>query len=143
MAIQKIAVLGGGMGSLTSVFKLTSDPEWQSKYEITVYQMGWRLGGKGASGRNGSIGERIEEHGLHLWFGFYDNAFNLIQQVYLANNREPGTLWPHGRRHLRVMILYALKNRSIMNGSTGHSPYRRIISYPVTLHHRQPLRDIL
>jgi uncharacterized protein with NAD-binding domain and iron-sulfur cluster len=91
MAIQKIAVLGGGMGSLTSVFKLTSDPEWQSKYEITVYQMGWRLGGKGASGRNGSVGERIEEHGLHLWFGFYDNAFNLIQQVYEANNRPTGT----------------------------------------------------
>ncbi len=91
MAIQKIAVLGGGMGSLTSVFQLTSDPEWQTKYDITVYQMGWRLGGKGASGRNTSVGDRIEEHGLHLWFGFYDNAFNVIQQVYEANNRQPGT----------------------------------------------------
>ena len=38
MAIQKIAVLGGGMGSLTSVFQLTSDPSWQTKYDITVYQ---------------------------------------------------------------------------------------------------------
>ncbi len=90
MAIQKIAALGGGMGTLTTVFQLTSDPEWQSKYDITVYQMGWRLGGKGASGRNSSAGERIEEHGLHLWFGFYDNAFNVIQQVYKANNRQPG-----------------------------------------------------
>ena len=27
-------------------------PGWQDRYEITVYQMGWRLGGKGASGRN-------------------------------------------------------------------------------------------
>jgi len=91
MAIQKIAVLGGGMGSLTSVFQLTSDPSWQTKYDITVYQIGWRLGGKGASGRNCAAGERIEEHGLHLWFGFYDNAFNMIQQVYEANNRQPGT----------------------------------------------------
>ncbi|HXS55560.1 MAG TPA: NAD(P)-binding protein [Hanamia sp.] len=91
MAIQKIAVLGGGMGSLTSVFQLTSDPTWQTKYDITVYQIGWRLGGKGASGRNNAAGERIEEHGLHLWFGFYDNAFNVIQQVYGANNRQPGT----------------------------------------------------
>lgn len=91
MPIQKIAVLGGGMGSLTSVFQLTTDPEWQTKYDITVYQMGWRLGGKGASGRNTSVGDRIEEHGLHLWFGFYDNAFNVIQQVYEANNRQPGT----------------------------------------------------
>jgi uncharacterized protein with NAD-binding domain and iron-sulfur cluster len=91
MAIQKIAVLGGGMGSLTSVFQLTSDPDWKSKYEITVYHMGWRLGGKGASGRNAAVGQRIEEHGLHLWFGFYDNAFNIIQEVYKANNRPPGT----------------------------------------------------
>src|SRR5579871_3605593 len=89
MAIQKIAVLGGGMGSLTTVFQLTSDPEWQTKYDITVYQLGWRLGGKGASGRNAAVGNRIEEHGLHLWFGFYDNAFNVIQQVYEANNRPP------------------------------------------------------
>ena len=91
MAIQKIAVLGGGMGSLTSVFQLTSDPEWKTKYDITVYQLGWRLGGKGASGRNTAVGDRIEEHGLHLWFGFYDNAFNMIQQVYEANNRQPGS----------------------------------------------------
>ncbi len=91
MAVQKIAVLGGGMGSLTSVFQLTSDPNWQTKYDITVYQIGWRLGGKGASGRNAAVGSRIEEHGLHLWFGFYDNAFNMIQQVYDENNRQPGT----------------------------------------------------
>jgi len=94
MAIQKLAVLGGGMGSLTTVYQLTSDPEWQSKYDITVYHMGWRLGGKGASGRNGTVinnmtSQRIEEHGLHLWFGFYDNAFNLIQQCYKDNNRPP------------------------------------------------------
>jgi uncharacterized protein with NAD-binding domain and iron-sulfur cluster len=96
MAVKKLAVLGGGMGSLTAVYQLTSDPEWTSKYEITIYHMGWRLGGKGASGRNGAVinnmtSQRIEEHGLHLWFGFYDNAFNLIQQCYKDNNRAPGT----------------------------------------------------
>lgn len=89
MAIKKIAVLGGGMGSLTTVYNLTSDPDWKLKYDITVYQMGWRFGGKGASGRNQALGQRIEEHGLHLWFGFYDNAFNLIQQCYKDNNRAP------------------------------------------------------
>ena len=85
------------MGSLTAVYTLTSDPDWKSKYDITIYQMGWRLGGKGASGRNGSpaenglVSQRIEEHGLHLWFGFYDNAFDLIQQCYKDNNRPPGS----------------------------------------------------
>lgn len=90
MAIKKIAVLGGGMGSLTAVMKLTEDPNWKQQYDITVYQIGWRLGGKGASGRNASAAQRIEEHGLHLWFGFYDNAFDLIQKCYAENNRQPG-----------------------------------------------------
>lgn len=87
MPVQKIAVLGGGIGSLATIFKLTSDPDWKSKYDITLYHMGWRLGGKGVSGRNLSNANRIEEHGLHLWFGFYDNAFNMIQEVYEANDR--------------------------------------------------------
>ena len=48
---KKIAILGGGLASLTTAFALTSQRDWRSRYEITVYQMGWRLGGKGASGR--------------------------------------------------------------------------------------------
>ncbi|MFE4107285.1 NAD(P)-binding protein [Almyronema epifaneia] len=86
---QKIAILGGGMASLTTAFELTSQPGWDSLYDITVYQMGWRLGGKGASGRNlqphADAAEptyRIEEHGLHIFFGFYENAFRLMQRCY-------------------------------------------------------------
>ncbi|MBS0476346.1 MAG: NAD(P)-binding protein, partial [Proteobacteria bacterium] len=82
MARQKIAVIGGGVGAMSTVFELTEQPGWQDNYEITVYQLGWRLGGKGASGRNKDKGDRIEEHGLHFWFGYYENAFNLIQRVY-------------------------------------------------------------
>lgn len=79
---KKIAVLGGGTGSLAAVWALTELPDWKDRYEITVHQMGWRLGGKGASGRNDKYGNRIEEHGLHVWAGFYDNAFRLIRKVY-------------------------------------------------------------
>lgn len=57
-----------------------SDPRHQGRYEVTVYQVGWRLGGKGASGRGPS--GRIEEHGLHVWLGFYDNAFMLLRRCY-------------------------------------------------------------
>ena len=60
---------------MTAAFELTATPELRERFEVTVYQLGWRLGGKGASGRNLDSGERIEEHGLHVWFGFYDNAF--------------------------------------------------------------------
>jgi len=86
---QKVAILGGGMGSLTTAFELTNAPNWQEKFEITVYQVGWRLGGKGASGR-GENG-RIEEHGLHVWLGFYDNAFKIIQAAYKEMGRPSGS----------------------------------------------------
>lgn len=84
---EKIAILGGGVGSMTTACYLTSQPGWQNKYDITIYQMGWRLGGKGASGRNAEYGERIEEHGLHIWFGFYENAFATIKAIYTALGR--------------------------------------------------------
>lgn len=86
--MRKIAVLGGGCGSMAAAFALTEKPGWQDEYEITVYQMGWRLGGKGASGR-GDHG-RIEEHGLHIWLGFYDNAFGVMQRAYKEMDRPEG-----------------------------------------------------
>jgi uncharacterized protein with NAD-binding domain and iron-sulfur cluster len=87
---QKVAIIGGGVGAMTTAFYLTDQPGWQSRYEVTVYQMGWRLGGKGASGRNAQAGQRIEEHGLHIWFGFYENAFALMQRAYALLARPPG-----------------------------------------------------
>jgi len=89
VAKQKVAVLGGGCGALSAAFSITSKPNWQDEYEVTVYQMGWRLGGKGASGR-GADG-RIEEHGLHVWMGFYNNAFRVMQTCYKEMNRPTGT----------------------------------------------------
>ncbi|MET0335789.1 MAG: NAD(P)-binding protein, partial [Rhizobacter sp.] len=90
IAPKKIAILGGGVSAMTSAFWLTDQPGWENQYDITVYQMGWRLGGKGASGRNAALGQRIEEHGLHIWFGFYQNAFKTIQKAYGELNRPPG-----------------------------------------------------
>ena len=89
MAKRRIAILGGGVGSITAAWALTSLPGWSDRFEITLYQMGWRLGGKGASGRNARYGQRIEEHGLHIWMGFYDNAFRALQQCYDELNRPP------------------------------------------------------
>jgi len=91
IAPQKIAILGGGVGAMTTAYYLSDQPGWQNNYEITVYQQGWRLGGKGASGRNAQLGQRIEEHGLHIWFGFYANAFKMIKAAYAALDRPPGS----------------------------------------------------
>lgn len=86
---KKIVLLGGGMASLTTAFELTNISGWNTLYDITIYQLGWRLGGKCASGRNmkqhPSFSEpdyRIEEHGLHIFLGFYENAFRMMKQCY-------------------------------------------------------------
>jgi len=86
-AKKKVVILGGGMGALTAAYQLSE----QGGYDITVYQLGWRLGGQGASGRNLEIADRIEEHGLHVWFGFYENAFNLMRRCYTELGRPPST----------------------------------------------------
>lgn len=76
-----IAILGGGMAGLTTALALTEDPQWQAKLgPITVYQMGWRLGGKCATGR-GPNG-RVQEHGIHLFSGGYFNALPMFRKVY-------------------------------------------------------------
>src|SRR5262245_30772505 len=84
----EVAIIGGGCAAVTTAFELTR-PEHQGKYRVTVYQLGWRLGGKGASGRGPA--DRIEEHGLHLWMGFYENAFRVMRECYAELKRDPAT----------------------------------------------------
>ncbi len=73
------------MAGLAAAWRL-SEPGWEERFSrITVYQRGWRLGGKGASSR-GSNG-RIEEHGLHIWLGYYENSFRMVRQVYAELDR--------------------------------------------------------
>lgn len=78
---HRVHILGGGMAGLTCAYHLSSTPALRARYHVTVHQMGWRLGGKLASGRSPARAHRNEEHGLHVWFGFYDNAFSLVRQV--------------------------------------------------------------
>ncbi len=83
-AVRRIAIVGGGMAGLSAAWRLSETLGTDA--EITVYEQGWQLGGKGASGR-GPHG-RIEEHGLHVWLGYYDNAFALMREVYRDLDRE-------------------------------------------------------
>lgn len=84
----RVAIVGGGCAAMTAAFEL-SRPEHRGRYEITLYQLGWRLGGKGASGRGEA--DRIEEHGLHLWMGFYENAFRVMRETYAELGRDRRT----------------------------------------------------
>lgn len=82
---KRVVILGGGAGGIAAAWRL-SDPRYADRIEsITVYQRGWRIGGKGASSRG--VNGRIEEHGLHVWLGYYDNAFRFMREVYAELDR--------------------------------------------------------
>jgi len=88
---RKVAIIGGGCAGLAAAFEL-SRPD--HGFDVTVFQQGFRLGGKGASGR-GPAG-RIEEHGLHVWMGYYDNAFRLMRACFeelAGTGATPFTSW--------------------------------------------------
>src|SRR3954468_118597 len=85
----RVAILGGGPSGLAAAFELTATPELAARHSVTIYQPGWRLGGKCASGRNRKMHDRIEEHGLHVWFGCYDNAFSIMRRCYDELDRDP------------------------------------------------------
>ncbi|MEJ8849210.1 FAD-dependent oxidoreductase [Variovorax rhizosphaerae] len=78
----KVAILGGGPGGISAAFWLSATPALRARYEVTVHTLGWRLGGKCASGRNMAVGGRIEEHGLHVLMGCYQTAFQTIRACY-------------------------------------------------------------
>jgi uncharacterized protein with NAD-binding domain and iron-sulfur cluster len=76
----RVVILGGGLAGLVTAWELSSG-DWRQRLDsITVYQRGWRLGGKGASSRGPY--ERIEEHGLHVLLGCFDATFRVLREVY-------------------------------------------------------------
>jgi uncharacterized protein with NAD-binding domain and iron-sulfur cluster len=77
-----VVILGGGAAGVAAAFWLSA-PEVRDRLgKITLYTKGWRLGGKCATGRNLKLGGRIEEHGLHMLLGCYQNAFRTIRRCY-------------------------------------------------------------
>ena len=94
-AKQPVIILGGGMAALAAAYELSCTDELRSRYSVTIYQRGWRLGGKCASGRGAHPADpgskRVEEHGLHVWFGFYYNAFHMLRDCY-AQLGQPYTI---------------------------------------------------
>lgn len=78
----KIAILGGGPAGLAAAWQLTHTDGWQDRYDVTVYQQGWRCGGKCATGRGPM--NRIQEHGIHVLMGSYDSVFTILEDVYGA-----------------------------------------------------------
>lgn len=80
MSKPRIVILGGGMAGLAAAWRLTCQADWRDRFEsVTVHQMGWRLGGKCATGRGPF--KRVEEHGIHLFGGGYYNTLAMMREV--------------------------------------------------------------
>ncbi|GEM_PF-505770 len=90
----RVAILGGGCAGISAAWQLSR----QDNYQIDLYEKSWRLGGKGASVR--AQDGRILEHGLHVWLGFYENAFRMMRECYKevqAQKWGPNAESPNGK----------------------------------------------
>src|SRR4029078_2028814 len=74
---KRAVVLGAGPAGLSAAMALAESGE----HEVHVYQMGWRAGGKCATGRDAGH-FRTRQNGSHYLFGCYHNAFALIRRAH-------------------------------------------------------------
>jgi uncharacterized protein with NAD-binding domain and iron-sulfur cluster len=84
---KKAVVLGAGPAGLAAAMGLIET----GQYEVDVYSMGWRAGGKCATGREPDSG-RTWQNGSHYLFGCYHNAFALVRRAHavLAEHQVKG-----------------------------------------------------
>ena len=81
--VVRIAIVGGGCAGMTAAWELCKNnlrDDAEEVYDVTVYEASSMLGGKGSSYRDKQ--GRIHEHGLHIWLGFYENAFAMMREAY-------------------------------------------------------------
>jgi uncharacterized protein with NAD-binding domain and iron-sulfur cluster len=79
-----VAILGAGPAGLAAAMALSDSPE----YSIHVYQMGWKAGGKCATGREpGHL--RALQNGSHYLFGCYENSFSLLAKAHRVLAQHP------------------------------------------------------
>jgi len=79
----KVVILGAGPAALAAAWELSRTAELRGRFSITLYEQGFRAGGK-CGGLRRPPHHTIEQNGTHYLFGCYDNAFDLVKQAYAA-----------------------------------------------------------
>ncbi len=123
-----IAIVGGGPAGLSAAFHLTREKDWNRRYDVTVYQLGWRLGGKGATGRNEDKGWRIEEHGIHGFCRFYFNTWKMMKEVYTELHPDDRALLAAGtleEAFLPSSVTYSVEFRERWRTTVDYMPIRK------------------
>ncbi len=77
----KVVILGAGPAGLAAAYGLSANQRLRDRYDVTIYQAGWRAGGKCASGRAGPE-NRIVQNGTHYLFGCYDSTLAVMRNAY-------------------------------------------------------------
>ncbi|PTL84473.1 AAA family ATPase [Vitiosangium sp. GDMCC 1.1324] len=77
----RVIILGSGPAGLAAAFELTRTPALCERFDVTVYQVGWRSGGNCSSGRMPPY-QQVEQNGTHFLFGCYHDSFDLVRQAY-------------------------------------------------------------
>jgi len=67
--------------AILAAFGLSDTAEQRARYDVTVYQMGWRAGGKCSTGRVAPT-MRVEQNGTHYLFGCYDACFDTVRRSF-------------------------------------------------------------
>jgi uncharacterized protein with NAD-binding domain and iron-sulfur cluster len=114
---KRAVVLGAGPAGLSAALALIESGD----YDVDVYQMGWRAGGKCATGRDEGH-YRARQNGSHYLFGCYHNSFALIQQAHeiLSKSTKPD-------KHLYGTFHGDFVARNLLVGAQG---YKRLASSP-------------
>ncbi len=90
---RRVVVVGAGVAGLTCAHELSRTAEARRTYAVRVFEMGHKVGGRLASAHNPQRWGRNEEHGLHVWFGWYDNTFRLVDEVWRDWKRPADCPW--------------------------------------------------
>ena len=106
----------------------------KGRFDVTVYQMGHRLGGKCAITRG--PGGRIQEHGVHMLFGFYHNTFAMLRDLY----KEVEPLLPEDYPIKTLMQAYLEKNDAAMAQEFTDIPWTRW-DYGLPVHSKDPRKE--
>ncbi len=100
---RKVVVIGGGIAGLTAAYELSRTDAARARWDVEVVEMGHRYGGRLASTYRPEKWHRNEEHGLHVWFGFYDNTFRLASDVWNDVKKPENCPWTSVWDGLRPM----------------------------------------
>ncbi len=78
---QRVCILGAGPAGLAAAYGLSASEDLRERYDVTIYQVGWRAGGKCSTGRSGEE-MALQQNCAHYLFGCYTNTFKMMREVY-------------------------------------------------------------